>query len=56
MAFSLLFSLTALLPIQDMSSTAQTHLGAAHTHFGCCCYTLFGQFNGHLVMHVLGVS
>jgi hypothetical protein len=44
MACSLFFSLTAFLPIQDMSSTAQTHLGAAHTHFGCCCYARFGQF------------
>jgi hypothetical protein len=50
------FPLTGLLPIQDMSSTPQTHLGAAHIHFGCCYYARFGQFNGHLIMHVLGLS
>jgi len=32
----LVFSQTALLPAQDVSSGAQTHLGAAHTHFGSC--------------------
>jgi len=26
------FSLTALLPAQDVTGDAQTHLGAAHTH------------------------
>ncbi len=34
-----LFSLTALLPVEDVSGGARTHLGAAHVHFrdGMCC-------------------
>ncbi len=35
------FSLIPILPAQDMSVGAQTHLGAAHTHFGSC-YGGFG--------------
>ncbi len=35
------FSLIAILPAQEMSVGAQTHLGAAHTHFGSC-YGGFG--------------
>ncbi len=33
------FSLTALLPVEDVSGGARTHLGAAHVHFrdGMCC-------------------
>jgi len=33
------FPLTALLPVEDVSGGARTHLGAAHVHFrdGMCC-------------------
>ncbi len=30
------FSMTAHLPIPDVAGGAQTHLGAAHIHFGSC--------------------
>jgi hypothetical protein len=35
----LFFPLTALLPVEDVSGDARTHLGAAHVHFrdGMCC-------------------
>jgi len=43
------FSLTTLLPIQDMSGVAWTYLGATHTHFGSC-YACFGLVTDYVVL------
>jgi hypothetical protein len=49
-ALLLPFSVTAHLPIQDVSDDEQTHFGAAQTHFGSC-YT---SFDGHQMLFTIG--
>jgi hypothetical protein len=48
-------SMTALLPIQDVSGATQTHVGAALIHFGSCDAS-FWACNGHLLKVSITIS